>query len=189
MTLKRIARRIAVQLHIALALLLVSKTAAIDASKRRAEELDRELNGNKNWFNLRLFWKEGYNWQMSHNERKWCMRCRSGNCSRGSGIRIARCNRDDSRQHWFFDDGRIRSRKNKKACLERDGRSIHLRTCNQSVSQIWDTLRKDEPFQLRIPGVASKCASQHHHPKEGERLYMTSCKRSMFSQTDKWMKY
>ncbi len=113
----------------------------------------------------------------------------SNRCSKGSGIKIARCKKDDWRQHFFFDDGRIRSRRNKDVCLERDGRSIHLQNCNKSRDQIWGSLRKDEPFQLRIPGNSAKCASQHHHPKDGEKVYMTSCKKSVGNRTDKWIVY
>merc|ERR1719253_1953864 len=138
---------------------------------------------------MRLFWKQGYKWQESGSEKKWCMKCASSKCPKGSGLKIGRCDKTDWRQHFFFDDGRVRSRRNKDVCLERKGRSIELSTCKHSFNQIWDSLKKDEPFQLRIPGNDLKCASQHHHPKDGEKIYMTSCKKSRISQSDKWVVY
>lgn len=118
------------------------------------------------------------------------MKCRSNLCSRGSGIKIDRCDRSDQRQHFFFDSGRVRSRKNKSVCLTRRGRSIRFDSCGSSnPDQVWSTLTKDGPFELSPPGNDAKCASQHHHPREDEKVYMTSCKLSRESQTDKWIVY
>mmetsp|Transcript_524 Transcript_524/g.1043 ORF Transcript_524/g.1043 Transcript_524/m.1043 type:complete len:187 (+) Transcript_524:35-595(+) len=178
--------RLVVQLLFGSVLIACKAVDTDDSSKSNPKEARRELN---TYFNMRLFWKSGYRWQESSSEKKWCMKCKSSKCPKGSGIKIARCSRDDWRQNFFFDDGRIRSRRNKNVCLERQGRSIVLDNCNSSSDQIWDTLRKDEPFQLRIPGNDDKCASQHHHPRDGEKVYMTSCKRSRDSQSDKWIVY
>ncbi len=146
----------------------------------------RELNS---YFNLRLFWKKGYRWQESSSEKKWCMQCTSSGCPEGSSIKIDTCDRSDSRQQFYFDNRRIRSRKNKDVCLERQGRSIKLDRCNDSSSQKWSGLSESREFQLRIPGNSSKCASQHHHPKAHERVYMESCKLSVENKTDKWIVY
>lgn len=118
-----------------------------------------------------------------------CMQCKLNRCPANSSIKVERCNRSDSRQQFFFDSGRIRSRKNPRVCLNRDGRSIILKPCSTSRHQKWAQLSKSDEFQLRIPGRSDKCASQHHWPRTGERVYMTSCKRSRTSQTDKWIAY
>mmetsp|Transcript_30349 Transcript_30349/g.54979 ORF Transcript_30349/g.54979 Transcript_30349/m.54979 type:complete len:187 (+) Transcript_30349:280-840(+) len=186
MTLKGLTHRLVVQLHIILVLIAYEATAANDSSSPKPREKKRELNSH---FNMRIFWKNGYRWQNSSSEKKWCMQCKANKCPKGSGIKVERCDRDDWRQHFYFDDGRIRSRRNKDVCLEREGRSIVLENCSNSRDQIWASLRKDEPFQLRIPGNIHKCASQHHQPKSGEKVYMTSCKRSVASQTDEWIVY
>mmetsp|Transcript_13485 Transcript_13485/g.22972 ORF Transcript_13485/g.22972 Transcript_13485/m.22972 type:complete len:188 (+) Transcript_13485:220-783(+) len=187
MKIKGIAHRLVAQLHIALILIVYKATTANASSNRnKLRKTRRQLNSH---FNMRLFWKKGYRWQESSSEKKFCMQCRSDRCSKGSGLKIEKCDKGNWRQHFYFDDGRIRSRKNKSVCLERDGRSLHLQTCNNSLDQKWDRLKKGEPFQLRVPGDPYKCASQHHHPKKGEKLYMTSCKRSVASETDKWIVY
>ena len=176
------------RLRVAIVVLACQAAAAVDeVSNPKPREGKRELLGS--YFNMRLFWKEGYRWQENPAERKWCMKCQNNRCSRGTGIKIAKCNRDDWRQHFFFSEGRIRSRRNKDVCLKRDGRSIVLSNCSNSQNQKWDTLRKDREFQLRPPGNSEKCASQHHEPKEGEKVYMTSCKRSRSCRTDKWNIY
>lgn len=182
------------RLHIALVLIAAACTATAAATEDKSSRPKRVIKNAQQrnlitYFNMRLYWKQGYQWQESSSEKKWCMKCRSNRCSKGTGIKVARCNRDDWRQNFFFDDGRIRSRRNKDVCLERQGRSIVLDNCNSSQDQVWATLRKDEPFQLRIPGNMDKCVSQHHHPRQDEKIYMTSCKRSTQSQTDKWVVY
>lgn len=139
-------------------------------------------------FRLRLTWKNGYRWQEKSSERYWCMRCKSLSCSKGSGIELDNCSKNDSRQQFYFDDKRIRSSKSGH-CLERRGRSIKLDTCGSSQNQKWDGLSVKQPFQLREAGSTVKCASQHHEPRDGEILYMTSCKKSRASKTDLWNVY
>eukprot|EP00956_Cyclotella_meneghiniana_P028135 scaffold64934_cov55-Cyclotella_meneghiniana.AAC.2 len=145
-------------------------------------------SGNK-YFNLRMYWQKGYKWQDSNSEKFWCIECTRSSCSKGSDIRIARCDRKDSRQQFYYDNGRIRSRKNKSMCFERKGRQIKLDSCDGSNSQKWDELSTTRAFQLRIPGNSVFCGSQHHHPKDGENVYMTSCKKSRSNKTDKWIAY
>lgn len=189
MTLIGKARRLVIQLQIALIVMAYNAAATDVSSRSRPKDVQRELSDDY-YFNMKLHWQKGYRWQGSSSERKWCMQCRSNRCSKGSSIKIMRCNKDDWKQHFFFDDGKIRSRRNKDVCLERQGRSISLSNCSsRRQGQIWARLTKDEPFQLKIPGVADKCVSQHHHPKHNEKVYMTSCKRSVYSKTDKWITY
>lgn len=80
-------------------------------------------------------WYVFYRWQEKSSEKFWCIECTRSSCSKGSGIRIDNCNRKDSRQQFYFDGGRIRSRKNKSMCFERKGRQIKLDSCNNSKSQ------------------------------------------------------
>jgi hypothetical protein len=166
---------------------VVSPERARPSHETRAHHLRRRLPSS--YFNVRLYWKDGYRWQGSTSEKFWCMKCQSSGCDRGSGVKISKCDRDDRRQHFFFDDGRIRTRRNLDVCLERSGRSIIFKGCDGSNDQVWDTLRKDEPFMLQIPGNDSKCASQHHHPKDGEVLYMASCKLASDNDTGRWIVY
>ena len=158
-------------------------------SMPKPEDTQRNNYDGDEAFNLRMYWRSGFMWQESPTEKKFCLKCQSGTCSKGSGVKIAKCDRSDKRQQWFYDQGRVRSRKNTSVCLDRVGRYIELRTCNNSTDQKWDTLRKEKEFQLTPMGNDEKCASQHHHPRDGEKVYMTSCKKSRRNHTDKWIKY
>ncbi|KAL7554498.1 hypothetical protein ACHAWF_018089, partial [Thalassiosira exigua] len=109
---------IALQLPLALALLTCKVTTADKSSEPTRKQALRGLQ--THYFNLRLYWRSGYRWQESSSEKKFCLHCRLNSCSRGSGVKVMKCNRNDSRQHFFFSDGRIRSRKNTAACLQRE---------------------------------------------------------------------
>lgn len=61
--------------------------------------------------------------------------------------------------------------------------------CSSNKDQKWRGLRKDMPFELQIPGNTEKCASQHHHPKDKEEIYMESCKLAEKADTEKWVVY
>jgi hypothetical protein len=181
---QRLANDTMRHLHVALLLLAFTVLAAEEQSEQTPTTTHREL---ESYFNLKIYWQQGYRWQGSTKEQKWCMKCRSDNCSDGTGIKIARCDKDDPRQQFYFDDRRIRSRKNNDMCLKRYGRYIAMDGCDNSSDQVWSNLRTDAPFELQIPGNGSKCASQHHHPKDGEKVYMNSCKLAQRSTTDKWI--
>lgn len=183
------------QLHV-LCILIFSHLARSARDIFPKDEFQQEANRpsvqrqlNKIYFNLRLYWERGYRWQESSGESFWCMACVSHTCERDSSIEVKWCDRDDPRQQWYFDRSKIRSRGNKSMCLQRIGRSIKLRPCTNSKYQRWSELPKDKPFELQIPGYSDKCATQHHHPKDNEEIYMESCKLAVVSDTDKWVVY
>lgn len=179
---------------------------------------NRELNAipDKTYLNLRLHWQRGYRWQESSKEKFWCLACKR-ECNLNDGVDIQWCNRSDAKQQFYFDNGKIRSGRNKRMCLTRMGRSIKLRSCSSTQHQKWSGLSSSGrgPFALQIPGNSDKCGklqklnvfhsflstdslifalhhmtvSQHHHPKAGEDVYMESCKLARMANTDKWVAY
>ena len=74
-------------------------------------------------------------WQGKTEEKFWCIQCTQSNCSKGSGVRVDKCDREDERQQFYYDDGRIRSKKDHSMCFERRGRSIELDSCSKSINQ------------------------------------------------------
>eukprot|EP00804_Cyclotella_cryptica_P007063 CCRYP_014504-RB/>CCRYP_014504-RB protein AED:0.00 eAED:0.00 QI:354/1/1/1/0/0/2/1950/134 len=102
-------------------------------SVKKKNNLRRELDSS--YFSLRLYWQKGYRWQGKTEEKFWCIQCTQSDCSKGSRVRVDKCDRGDSRQQFYYDDGRIRSRKNHSMCFERKGRSIQLDNCNTSIYQ------------------------------------------------------
>jgi hypothetical protein len=45
------------------------------------------------------------------------------------------------------------------------------------------------PFELQMPGNTEKCATQHHHPKDDEEVYMEDCKLAEKTDTSYWVVY
>lgn len=86
-------------------------------------------------------------------------------------------------------------------CLERvgGGRSILLQQCNATVQeQRFIGFRSDgQPMELvPYPGTFLKdgvslerCLTQHHHPRQGERVFAEVCTRARNSQTNLWATY
>lgn len=136
------------------------RKACARGPREKKSNLRRELESS--YFSLRLYWEKGYRlvrvshgsdhdsciphsvciifpdtlrWQGKTEEKLWCIQCTQSNCSKGSGIRVDKCDKGDSRQQFYYDDGRIRSRKNHSLCFERKGRSIELDSCNKSIYQ------------------------------------------------------
>lgn len=169
---------------------LASSTTDISRNEDTQEPTERQLDlVTKPYFNLRLFWDRSYRWQESSRETFWCMACTPSTCEPGSKVDLEWCDRNDDSQQWYFDNYKIRSRKNKQMCLQRFGRSIKLQSCTRSKYQKWNELRKDMPFELQIPGNTDSCASQHHHPKAKEEIYMETCKLAEKADTSKWVVY
>lgn len=192
MILTKATKLLTTQFHVLCVLLLshvAQSTENIVLSREvHQESAERDL-GNVPYFNLRLYWDKTYRWQETSKETWWCMTCASSTCEKGSKIEIKNCDRNDSRQQWYFDRNKIRSRKNKKMCLHRFGRSIKLSPCTRTKYQKWVGQSKSEPFALQMPGNGDKCVSQHHHPKDDEDIYMESCKLARKANTDKWVVY
>ena len=107
---KRVTHRLVPNLHAALCIIACTTIVAAEhhnSTMPYKHDEDVQHRNLGSYFNMRLYWKKGYMWQESPSEKKWCMKCKSGSCQKGSGIKIARCNRDDYRQQFFFDNGRM----------------------------------------------------------------------------------
>ena len=137
-------------------------------------------NTNTKSFRLRLTWKKGYMWQEKSSERFWCMRCKSSSCSKNSAVEIDKCSKNDSRQQFYFDGDRIRSKKSGQ-CIERRGRSIKLNNCGSSSNQKWGGLSTKQPFQLTPRGSNLQCCSQHHEVNRTSSYIFLSLTKSMLT--------
>ncbi len=89
---------------------------------------------------------------------------------------------------------------NTNLCLQKMGaREIMLKQCDSSVKdQLFYGLRSDNqamelipfPGKMMIDGVESeKCLAQHHHPRNGERIYAQNCSRARIADHSWWVKY
>ena len=156
----------------------------------RGSEVDvhREL-ADVEYFQLRMYWEEGYCWQEEWKERKWCWECEGGSCGTNDYIWIEECS-SSSLQRFVYDNGRIKPYTNQGLCLERTGDREHrLKSCSGSDKQKFDGFQSSGSFELHPKGQGDRCLSQHHHPKSYEVIRGELCKEARNDKTSKWFLY
>ena len=89
---------------------------------------------------------------------------------------------------------------NTNLCVERVGpRHIFLKQCNASVKeQRWIGFKTGGQAMELLPSPGTfvkngveyvKCLTQHHHPRNGERIYAENCVKARRSDTNLWSTY
>jgi hypothetical protein len=90
---------------------------------------------------------------------------------------------------------------NTNLCLTRSGyREVYLQPCDSSVKeQLFFGFQPDgqefelypfaEKFLRGVPFEPERCLTQHHHPRENERIYSELCRRARNAEHSKWMTY
>lgn len=86
-------------------------------------------------------------------------------------------------------------------CLTRvDAREVYLRPCDSSVKeqlifgfqpdgQEMELYPYAEKFLRGVPFEPERCLTQHHHPRENERIYSELCRRARNAEHSKWVTY
>ena len=90
---------------------------------------------------------------------------------------------------------------NTNLCLTRaDYRDVYLKPCDSSVKeqllfgfqpdgQEFELYPYTEKFLRGIPFEPERCLTQHHHPREHERIYAEFCRRARNAEHSKWVTY
>jgi len=157
-------------------------------------------------FRLRLHSEKDYCWQEECRTREYCAECvrcspitNSGNpegcsassCKSGVQLWIQRC---DSRSTKFEilrnNNGDLMKVRGRNLCMERRGDLfIILRPCDETKHRQWfkGFENQETPFTLRNVGDQfHRCMSQHHHPKNGEVLFLDECDYALDTNTGLW---
>eukprot|EP00934_Nitzschia_sp_Nitz4_P003442 Nitzschia sp. Nitz4//scaffold356_size15932//8909//10303//NITZ4_008880-RA/size15932-processed-gene-0.10-mRNA-1//1//CDS//3329548967//3432//frame0 len=160
--------------------------AAGDASRT-----DYCTDGNDVATRLKLYWDESYWWQDSNTEARWCMVC-ADECQIGDSLMIHECawNSEYFRFAWDGDAFRIQVY-DTDLCLERDGTSVTLQTCDFTEPlQEWTSPMGNatEGLQFEI-AQGNMCMTTHHHPKHGEIVELYKCRVARKDTTSFWTMY
>ena len=83
---------------------------------------------------------------------------------------------------------------NTNLCLSLSGvRAIKLETCDASkIEQRFEGFKTDGGGGMEIaPSKRNddRCLTQHHHPREGERIFSEECRLARISDTNLWTVY
>ena len=124
-----------------------------------------------------MYWEDRTEWQESKKERKYCIEC--DDCDEGEELRIQRCDEGTSRQRFYYSDGKIKSKRNRDACLtdgEDNSDTVYLRECDDDKyddRQKIGGFKYSGKFQLRS---SDACVTVEHHPTSNERMQMVRCR-------------
>ena len=144
-------------------------------------------------FKLKMYWEEGYYWQEETFERKWCMRCRDGDCEIGDKLYIETCS-DDGVERFDFDyvnsEEVLIKVHGTDRCLERSNKEVYIRSCDSGKSsQRWWAANggfDEYRFEISQLGATNLCVTQRHHPKADELIHMEPCELPRSSDTSFW---
>jgi hypothetical protein len=153
-------------------------------------------------FRLKLYWELGYDWQEEFWEQEWCMECDGTSCQEGDEMFLRTCDDDNT---WFVYqpvtaaavNGTVLFQiANTNLCLEWvDARDIRVRTCNATIRRqqfraLNGSFGPGGKFEIvTARGGDDGCLSQHHHPKDGEKIFRANCARFRTYGTSFWIQY
>ena len=142
------------------------------------------------YFQLKLFWQEGYFWQEETRERRWCAEC-EGLCEAGRRVLIQVCDNENEKQRWIFTNNKMSPHIAKNLCMTfSNRRDIILSSCNsrRNARQAFDVIRQyhgkvRDAYEFIVKG---RCLTQHHHPKSNEVVFLQNCVKARRSNTSIW---
>lgn len=167
-----------------------------------------------NQFRLRLYWKPGYYWQESYEEKWWCMACATCDknlftascdlqevcqegmmlglvdCEPGKGVNIRAV--EFAIRHNLFDkySGDMILIHQTDLCITRKKRELYIEKCTGEKGQRWNGFHPEKEFELQPVGRKDdKCLTNHHHPKRGERIFAEKCETARKTKTSLWIAY
>ena len=92
-----------------------------------------------------------------------------------------------------MENNKIKPFTNTNLCFTmHEGREkIKLHTCDSNTihpdrKQLFSGLDFKREFQIHPMSNSTLCLTQHHHPKSGERLMVTSCQKAEENDRDKY---
>lgn len=131
-------------------------------------------------------------WQESASEKFWCMSCEGGSCKNDNMMLVTDCDDTDTKFSFVNQPGngtQIRL-KGTGLCLARANvRAVRTAPCDSTTPrQRWHAGLggfDQTKFEVR-PVNKEGCVSQHHHPKDGEMLYVETCAKAHRADTGYW---
>jgi hypothetical protein len=145
--------------------------------RRRPDSKD-----NQKGCRLKLYWREGYNWQSEKKERKWCLQ------EKYNRPLLLKCSSSSSQQ-WILNEGdrTIRLANDNKQCMETRNKDIVVRSCGRgNKRQQFNFKANADKFEIR---KGNWCMTNRHHPKAYETMSLEPCRQARKSDTSLWECY
>jgi hypothetical protein len=152
-----------------------------------------DSSGGSGGFRLRLYWEDGYYWQESSSERKYCMQCDGSSCGTGDKVLIQTCGSGNTKLEFYQKSGTeasLRDTQSKLCMRVESNNGIRMRSCDSGDSkQRFQGSFSSSKFEIQPKGDSSKCVTIQHHPRTGEDLRLFDCSTARGDDTSYWKKY
>jgi len=159
----------------------------------RFREQNRDL-AEITYFQLKMYWEEGYCWQDEWIERKWCLECQSSSCQSYDYLWIKYCRSDEKEQRFVYrpvsgtGGGNLSPYSRQDLCWERTRVNAHqLKPCSDEPKQIIKGIEFNDKFEMHPNGLPDQCLEQHHDPKSEEVIRSNDCKEARKDHTNFWI--
>lgn len=102
-------------------------------------------------------------------------------------LELFKCDDDENRQRFVAVGKTVRIDEDRRLCLTyEDVRAIRLQKCDGSIYQQWDRLQIDDHFKVSPVMDHRRCMTNHHHPRNYERIYLEWCEVAENADTVFW---
>jgi len=142
-------------------------------------------------FHLKLYFGDGYQWQGLTKDLNVCLEYKySVNDVEGKGdpMMLNGCDEDKDEQQFIArGDKTMRLAEDKDLCITYVGnRGLGVFECTGSIFQQWDRVQKKGQFKISPSSQHNRCVTNHHHPREKERVYLDWCHLAEDGDTAYW---
>lgn len=143
------------------------------------------------YFQMKLYWEEGYYWQENKSEKRFCADC-NGECSSGK-VKLRECDYRKDRQFWRWNNGKLESKEGPGYCMSyegtaNEGEKISMKTCNSATKFMGIlTPPNENRFMWHAQGNNYLCVTNPHHPRGNEELRFNKCNVALIDETAFWV--
>lgn len=150
----------------------------------------KNVQARTDYFQIKMFWKNGYKWNGSSNEREYCMECK-GSCGSNDQLIVKNCDKDNKYQRWVIINNKIRPHRRLDYCLNSDKEyPITFKKCtgDKDEYQEWDVNIFGQKFEFQQTLNGKKyCISTRDDPKNRKKVRLVRCKNAVKGDTSYWV--
>jgi len=150
---------------------------------------DQQTTSSGRSFQLKLYWQQGFNWQNHPKEKAWCLECKD-ECKDGKRLYVRECNTSNRKQKFVFKNNKFSPSGAQGLCAHFNDVKSELRLggCGAISSNFQTFTEKKFSNNKFRYNVKSRCLTQHHHPRDHEKVRLGPCTKAARDNTVFWVK-
>lgn len=153
------------------------------------------------WVMIKMFWKKGYKWNGSRQEKKFCLECR-GSCGKNDILVVNKCDKNNKYQRWVLKNNKIRPYRKayqegskQPICLHSDeSYPVTFKECMSSrdANQEWELNLFGSKFEFQQTFKSNTkrkkfCLSTRDHPNRLKKVRLIKCDLTVKYNTNFWV--